>query len=851
LPGIAVVIDPDDAALEFTADAKGIGFHVLAPLKASTPQSEKLMTSNVDSEGPISAGSKQDNIEISPKLRITGADEPDFRRRQAELEQKRHKLEGEGGVLRLIYPDGKWIDYWIRAVTGGERLIDNRFVHHCRTEDEITFVCGPFGKEEEEFVGEFSGSGRLLEVLVEDTPGSAEALARAEVVSTTGDIWELLWGKESRRLSEESTGAPYYPAGALTPLGGAAVTTATIEGKAGTSVVRQGTLTPNWTAQLATGHLTHQGVYEVYAWAHMPTSNTGEVGLMFEYGVGDLQDSSTLEPIYFPANHGREGRVIRITLGQVFIRAGARGSHRWEGRMLACSSVAGDDLDLLGLGLRPLAEGNSRMAVTPSLRPPAAVLTRDEFTTQPSGNLNAQPIAGALSYVGPKTPATVSSSGTGPAWATPENAKLSDASYATATVTRGSAGATWTSVLRAKKFAAGVPVGATITGIEVAIARAYTGDNLGHFCEAQLYKSGTPAGETNGVGGSWPSAWGSGAVLRLGGASDLWGTTWTPEQINAEGFEVGVTGLMKGIGTINFLVNQITVTIHYTDAAGQQWATTGAVTDFLVDGALDLVKRADLSNVDMTRFAIAGTTVTSDIVVGIKVKRSPIVPGAGERVRTGAIARYVDENNWLFFGVDTVATTAPAEESLRLFKRVGGGEPVELRKLSIPTQADAYRQVYLHVDSRGRYFAWGTLLESGVPRLLLVGQDQDLAAGGPLDDGRTGFYDNKLGLNACTRYFDQFVAWSPALDAVGYQNLPLELRHDGVERQSGDGGWGEIVPENDYLTLPPAGMENRKTRLVFIASPHDPDTMAVGVTPPGLQVRLWRTPRHRGVPDPV
>jgi hypothetical protein len=79
----------------------------------------------------------------------------------------------------------------------------------------------------------------------------------------------------------------------------------------------------------------------------------------------------------------------------------------------------------------------------------------------------------------------------------------------------------------------------------------------------------------------------------------------------------------------------------------------------------------------------------------------------------------------------------------------------------------------------------------------------------------------------------------------------LELSHDSAERESASGGrWVDVVPELDYLKLAPAGRENRENRLVFIASPNDPDLMGVGF-PSELKVALYVTPRYRGVPDPA
>ena len=50
-------------------------------------------------------------------------DEEGFREAQQLFEQKYNKLDTEGGILRVVYPDGSYIDWEVRDVTGGERLI--------------------------------------------------------------------------------------------------------------------------------------------------------------------------------------------------------------------------------------------------------------------------------------------------------------------------------------------------------------------------------------------------------------------------------------------------------------------------------------------------------------------------------------------------------------------------------------------------------------------------------------------------------------------------------------------------------------------------------------------------------
>ena len=849
MPGIQLVVDPEGVAFAFSSEN---GISLFSPLKAPMAQAEKQWSSNIDTEGQLPAGSQEQNTSIVPKLRLVGANEDQFRERQIELDQIVGKLRSEGGVLRIIYPDGSWIDWEVRDVTGGERLFDNRYIHSLRTEDELTFVCAPFGVGAEELVGEYEFEGeakRVLECLVQVKKGSAPALGRAVVTSTDADVWELRWGKESRQLSEDSTALAHYPATALTPLGGAAATTATVDGKAGVPVIRQATLSPNWAAMFATGPLTHEGAYEAIAWVHMPTSNSGQVGFGFEYGVGDMVHMVPLDPTYFDADHPREGKVVMVPLGQVFIEAPDQGEHRWEGRGMARSTTTGDDLEVLDFALRPLAEGNGRISVYPTLSQPTALLTRDELN-QSAGNLNEKVLASAGSIAGPNSPSTVaneSSGGGSVAWTALENAKSVNGLVASAKAS----GIGITQYLKATKFGFAIPEGSIINGISVEVVRGRE-DTPSEIADnsLKLVKAGAQVGSNRANPWSlWPLD--SLASAYYGTPFDLWGTTWTPAQVNAETFGVALAAAFAN-GKGDARVDGIRVTVFYEEAGGQKWATSGDPDDFTVETTGHTAQRTAVSDASINtgRHAIAGTTVTRDVVVGVISKRGGMEPASNEKVRRAAEARYVDANNWLQLCIDADYPSAPLTQSLRIIKRVAG-TVTELGKVSIPVANSIWQSLWLKVDRRGRYFCWASLLEGGAARLVLAGQDNHLAEGEALDDGRNGFYDSKTGSLANTRNFDQLVVWIPPLDAAIYKGKSLELGHSFCQREAeGGGAWTNVTPKGDYLKLEPGGRENRKNRLVLIASPHDPDLMGVGF-PPKLKVSVFAKPRYRTVPDPA
>ncbi|MEE9163991.1 MAG: hypothetical protein V3U17_04265, partial [Thermoplasmata archaeon] len=79
--------------------------------------------------------------------------------------------------------------------------------------------------------------------------------------------------------------------------------------------------------------------------------------------------------------------------------------------------------------------------------------------------------------------------------------------------------------LRSTSHGFSIPLEATIDGIEVEVEERDTeGNNECEDIEARLTRAGSPVGADR-FSNPWPS---SRTVIVRGGATDLWGTTWTP-----------------------------------------------------------------------------------------------------------------------------------------------------------------------------------------------------------------------------------------------------------------------------------------------------------------------------------
>lgn len=162
---------------------------------------------------------------------------------------------------------------------------------------------------------------------------------------------------------------------------------------------------------------------------------------------------------------------------------------------------------------------------------------------------------------GPNSPtaaANDTSAGTR-AWETPGNVFGSDNAYAQASAPSVTA---LTYYLKATGFGFTVPSGATINGIVVEIERRASGTVKD--ASVRLYKGGALAGADRGdLETAWPT---SDASRTYGGATDLWGTTWTPADVNSSTFGVGLQAQMSPLAQA--LVDHIRVTVYYTEAPG-------------------------------------------------------------------------------------------------------------------------------------------------------------------------------------------------------------------------------------------------------------------------------------------
>ncbi len=120
-----------------------------------------------------------------------------------------------------------------------------------------------------------------------------------------------------------------------------------------------------------------------------------------------------------------------------------------------------------------------------------------------------------------------------------------------------------TNCLIATDFGFSIPTGAMITGVTVEVEKRVSGSGaIFEDNEVQLLKGGVEVGSDYRSTVDWPS---TDAYTTYGGCNNLWGTTWTVADINANNFGVAFAGIDYTCGgTIQSHIDHIRISICYS-----------------------------------------------------------------------------------------------------------------------------------------------------------------------------------------------------------------------------------------------------------------------------------------------
>jgi hypothetical protein len=177
-----------------------------------------------------------------------------------------------------------------------------------------------------------------------------------------------------------------------------------------------------------------------------------------------------------------------------------------------------------------------------------------------------------VASAGPNSPGTAADVGGGSySWDTPSNAISSND---TRTSFTGSSGSD-SNLLRLTNFSFHVPSSSTISGIVVEIERQ--GGAVSDR-EVTLVRDGSSVGTDMASADDWPA---SDAYASYGGPTSLWGTTWTPSQINNPTFGVQISAGSDS-GTQTGEIDHVRITVYYTDVIELVGTNSAAATSVAI-----------------------------------------------------------------------------------------------------------------------------------------------------------------------------------------------------------------------------------------------------------------------------
>lgn len=399
MAGLSLSIDPtsEDAANVALDLNDGTKFRLME-IQLPTPDRAVNWASSVDTEGAVAANLGYQNRQITIVCRVYGSSQSDLMTQLGYLEQKVGRANArENPTLKLTAASGQ-VCVFDLLEGSADFPLDNAALATNRTVATISFTAKPFWRSGlgAETTSTDHAETTLPVVVGTDTApgGDVPALGRLVIDEDQGqDQWTLIWGVQSRYYDSSADAALFYEAEGRTVQGGAATSTALDSTASGSSpkAVLQGSLTPIYQSMLSTqatgggNHLKHVGTYRVFGRFQRPTTNTGAVSVALSWGEGDFRRFTQNTAKTWAADE-REGVWTFTDLGLVRLTKVVAGTQRWEGRIIAKSTVAGDDIYCDYLALFPVDEGYGEIKITPQLDTPTSFSARDEFD-QTAGNL--------------------------------------------------------------------------------------------------------------------------------------------------------------------------------------------------------------------------------------------------------------------------------------------------------------------------------------------------------------------------------------------------------------------------------------------------------------------------------
>ncbi len=147
-------------------------------------------------------------------------------------------------------------------------------------------------------------------------------------------------------------------------------------------------------------------------------------------------------------------------------------------------------------------------------------------------------------------------------WTNHDNTKANDGVYASITAPTFDS-PDYSYKILSYTYGFSIPTGATINGIVVEVERRYA-NGIVKDALVQLSKADylTGIGDNKSAGANWTT---SDTVVTFGDANNLWGTTWTAEEINNSNFGAHFACQANGTDSDAY-VDFIRITVYYTES---------------------------------------------------------------------------------------------------------------------------------------------------------------------------------------------------------------------------------------------------------------------------------------------
>lgn len=382
----AIRLDPSGTPLTITSSP-----YFLTSLDAPEPPLRPVYVSAFGTDGSTRVGSDYDNRTITIGLRVIGTTADDLENQVQTLQAAITKLHREGGVMELTTPNNTVVNATVLDANMTTPLT-KRYALRFAAEPTITLTCSPlFYGTENTPADNTETTLPYIAFTTASVAGDVPALGRivASENQGQGQLWAM-WGIRSKNYSASADQALFYEAEGRTLQGAGATTATSATVFSGASYVIAGSLSTEYVSILSTqatgggNHLAHVGRYRMWARMQVPTANTGTVSTALQWALGDFRSPTTNTAVTLSTANGYPaGAWNLVDLGLVNLPQVLTGTQRWEGRIIAKSTVTNDDILVDCFWLMPVEEGYGEItaAVAADVSSTATPTARDDFSS--------------------------------------------------------------------------------------------------------------------------------------------------------------------------------------------------------------------------------------------------------------------------------------------------------------------------------------------------------------------------------------------------------------------------------------------------------------------------------------